>query len=178
MRFDTEGMTVLNPAGQTVWAINEFPPQVVEFDFMNSVKARQFTLDTAVFQPPLNASNGLEGVTFLPQLAKRQTADNLFLLGHALTGDVYKFKIPSTLASAAQYIGKFSTWANHKMTDMDYHVATKTLYVMFGRDTPALLKAYSLNADYSVATEIGAWPLPGLNQVRCRARLCRVRLRV
>lgn len=37
VRVDAEGMTILNPTGNTVWLLNEYPPQIIEFDF--TVKA-------------------------------------------------------------------------------------------------------------------------------------------
>ena len=108
--------------------------------------------------PQLNQTHGLEGMTFLPLIpqAKRANEDNLFLLGHALTGDIYKFRIPAVRrrllrgasdaflltrlrrvaqvsASAATFVGKFATWTGNRMTDMDYHVATKTLYARSAR---------------------------------------------
>jgi hypothetical protein len=132
-----EGITVVDPSTNVVYAVSEDTGRIVEFNFQTQSATRAFNLLTATAASgvaPLsiddqnalidNADNrGAEALAFVPNESNPvDFSAGEFYVGSQENGFVYRFRLDLLSGTGVTYLGKFKTWlaAHTDLASLEY----------------------------------------------------------
>ncbi len=153
---DLEGICVADPASDMVYVLVEFPPKILEFNFVSGQVTRVFDLGTWIQGCPTNTC--LEAVTFVPSLTDPE--GGVFYVGHQNDGRIYQFRLSirsSATAANITPVGIVTPWPGvTDISDLYYDRANDVLYVLYNwmNVIRAVRRDMSIIADWAVP---GVW---------------------
>ena len=154
---DLEGICVADPATNAVYVVDEYPPKIIEFNFVSGQVTRVFDLGTWIQGCPTNTC--LEAVTFVPSTADPE--GGVFYVGHQNDGKIYQFRLSirsSSTATTVTPVGIETPWPGAgDISDLHYDRENGVLYVLY--NWMNVIRAVRL--DMSV---IADWAVPGVWQ--------------
>jgi len=154
---DLEGICVADSATDMVYVVNEFPPKIIEFNFVSGQVTRLFDMSPWIQGCPTNTC--LEAVTFVPSASDPE--GGVFYLGHQNDGRIYQFRLSirsSATVTSVTPVGIVSPYPGMgDISDLHFDRENDVLYVLY--NWANLIRAVRL--DMTVITD---WAVPGVWQ--------------
>ncbi len=151
---DIEGTTIADASTTYVYILEEYPFTLYEFDSSTGATTKSWDLSSIGITTPSSTSNGLEGVTFIPDgmHAYGTTASGgIFAVGSSDDGTIYFVDVPlSTDGGSSTLLGSVTPVAE-AITDISFSQDSEMLYVLYASTTRTILRELSVDGTVMTA---------------------------